>query len=181
MTNIETELDALIAREGGYSNDPQDNGGETMYGITKHVADAFGYVGAMKDMSKEQAKEIYRKRYWIQPGFDKVFALSPAIAMECFDSGVNMGVSTASKFLQRSLNVLNNSGVLFPDMAVDGGIGAMTLCDLSKFLDARKKDGEIVLLRMLNALQSVRYIEIAEGNTSQEKFVYGWQFNRVGM
>jgi len=33
---------------------------------------------------------------------------------------------------------------------------------------------------MLNAQQSVRYIELAEANRSQEDFVYGWQFNRVG-
>ena len=179
MKNIETELDILIGKEGGYTNDPKDNGGETIWGITKAVADAFGYVGSMKDMTKDQAKEIYRKRYWIQPKFDQVFLLSPEIAEELFDTGVNMGVNTAGKFLQRALNVLNANSTVYPDMGVDGSIGAMTLSALGKFLQFRKQDGESVLLRMLNAQQSVKYIEIAENNTVQERFEFGWQSNRV--
>jgi hypothetical protein len=33
---------------------------------------------------------------------------------------------------------------------------------------------------MLNAQQSIRYIELAEGSPSQEAFEFGWQLNRVG-
>ena len=41
---------ALELIEGGYSNDPQDPGGETMYGITARLARAYGYTGAMRDL-----------------------------------------------------------------------------------------------------------------------------------
>jgi lysozyme family protein len=181
MKNIETELDAIISIEGGYVNDPKDSGGETNFGITKFVAESFGYTGKMIDLTKEQAKEIYRKRYWIQPKFDKVFAISPAIAFELFDTGINMGVNTAGRFLQRSLNVLNSNSTLYPDMSLDGVLGDMTLTALTKFLAARKSDGETVLLRMLNALQSVKYIELAESRPKDEAFQFGWQKNRVGM
>jgi hypothetical protein len=56
----------------------------------------------------------------------------------------------------------------------------MTITALKAFLAARGKTGETVLVRMLNAQQSVRYIELAEANASQESFEYGWQLNRVG-
>ncbi|BCG50049.1 N-acetylmuramidase [Ralstonia phage RP13] len=181
MRNIETELDALIGREGGYTNNPNDSGGETIWGITKFVAQSFGYTSQMKDMTRDQAKTIYRQRYWTQPKFDQVFTINPDIAFEMFDTGVNMGTGVASKFLQRALNVLNNKATLFPDMIVDGVIGNMSLNSLRTFLNLRKQDGVTVMLRMLNAQQSVKYIEIAEANVKNEEFEYGWQFNRVTM
>lgn len=181
MKTIEDFLDEVISKEGNYSFDPRDSGGETIWGITKFTADAFGYAGSMKEMSKDQAKEIYRKRYWIQPKFDQVFQINPAIAMEMFDTGVNMGPSTAVKFLQRALNTLNNSGTTYPDMAVDGGLGDMTLSALKKFLDARKQDGVVVMMKMLNAQQTVKYIEIAEASVKNKAFMYGWVKNRVEM
>jgi lysozyme family protein len=179
MKNIETELDLLIGKEGGYTNNPKDSGGETIWGITKAVADAFGYTGSMRDMSKDQAKEIYRKRFWLQPKFFKVFEYSPNIAMELFDTGVNMGTGTAGKALQKALNVLNLNGTYYPDMEVDGMIGAMTLNALKVFLERRKADGEKVLLRMLNAIQGAKYIELAESRPKDEAFIYGWILNRV--
>lgn len=181
MKDIETELDVLIGKEGGYTNDPRDSGGETIWGITKFTADSFGYKGDMKLMTKDQAKEIYRARYWIQPKFDQVYKINPAIAMEMFDTGVNMGSGTAVKFLQRALNVLNNGGTTYPDMAVDGGLGAMTLAALQKFLDTRKQDGVVVMMKMLNAQQAVKYMEISENAAKNEAFMYGWVHNRVEM
>lgn len=181
MKNIDTELEVLIDKEGDYSNDPTDKGGETRWGITEFVARSFGYKDEMKELPKAIAKEIYRGRYWLQPKFDQVYLMNPEIAFELFDTGVNMGVSTASKFLQRSLNTLNIDGTLFPDMTVDGVIGQMTLRSLKLFLDKRGKEGSITLLKMLNSLQTVRYIEISEANKTQEKYVYGWVTNRVEM
>jgi lysozyme family protein len=177
---LQDMLNELVGREGGYVNDPADKGGETNWGITIAVARAFGYTGDMRSMPRDVAVQIYTERYWTQPRFNKVASLSTIVAEELLDTGVNMGTSVAGRFLQRALNVLNQEGKLFPDIAVDGNIGKMTIASLGSFLKARGKDGETVLLRMLNAQQSVRYMDIAEGNASQERFVYGWQLNRVG-
>ncbi|MNV18676.1 putative Peptidoglycan domain protein [compost metagenome] len=38
----------------------------------------------------------------------------------------------------------------------------------------RGKEGEKVLVRVLNIMQGQRYIEICERNPSQEQFFYGW-------
>ncbi len=172
-------IDALIAREGGYVDHPADRGGPTRFGITEQVARAWGYTGDMRDLPRETAEAIYLERYWTGPGFNRVAARSDAIAEELLDTGVNMGPMVASRFLQRALNVLNRGASAYPDVAVDGVIGRMTLYALDRFIAARGPEGLTVLLRMLNAQQSVRYIEIAEARPSQEEFEYGWQRERV--
>lgn len=179
MKNIETELDNVIAKEGGFTDDPADSGGKTIWGITEFVARSFGYKGDMRNMTRDQAKEIYKSQYWLQPKFDKVFIISPKIAGELFDTGVNTGVGTASKMLQRALNALNNGATAYPDMVVDGSIGAITLKALEVYLAHRGAIGETVLLRLLNSLQAVRYVEIAENRPKDERFVFGWISNRV--
>lgn len=173
------KIDALIGREGGYSNHPDDTGGETMWGITAAVARAFGYTGRMRDMPRSTAAEIYRTRFWLQPRFDVVDDVSPKLAEKLFDIGVNSGQSTGVRFMQRALNVLNQNQRAFPDIAVDGGIGAMTMAALKAFLSARGADGHRVLLGMVAAQQSVFYIECAERRVENETFEYGWQLNRA--
>ena len=180
MSQLSTYLDALIEREGGYVDHPNDRGGATNWGITESVARAFGYDGDMRVMPRAVAKAIYTDRYWVQPGFDRVTEVNPAIAEELFDTGVNMGPAVAARFLQRALNALNTQGKTYPDVAVDGQLGRLTIAALRAFLAARK-DGQTVLWKMLNAQQSVRYLEIAEANPSQEAFQFGWQAHRVGL
>jgi lysozyme family protein len=171
----------LINIEQGYSNNAADSGGETNHGITVAVARAYGYTGAMRDLPKETARAIFLQRYWRQPRFDQIEPISAAIAYELFDTGVNMGQAVAAKFLQRALNLLNRRALLFADIAADGAIGAMTIAALRAFLGGRGADGETVILRMLNAQQSVRYMEIAEQRPKDEDFVFGWNLNRVEM
>lgn len=178
-------ITGLIQREGGYSNDPTDAGGETNWGITIKTARRNGYLGPMKDMPREVAANIYRLEFWINPGWADLAAIDHAnaglqlVAEELLDTGVNMGPGTAGKFLQRSLNVLNRQGADWPDLVVDGEAGRATREAVKGLMKARPVDGLAVLNRMLNSLQSVRYIEIAEANPSQERFQFGWQLNRV--
>jgi lysozyme family protein len=179
MDNVDQYIDDLIGREGGYSNNPADTGGETMWGITAATARAYGYTGPMAEMPRETAMQIYRTRYWVQPHFDQLAEVDATLAEKLFDIGVNMGPSTGVQFLQRALNVLNQEGGAFPDVAKDGGLGPMTLAALNAFYAQRGMDGRRVLLGMVAALQSVRYVEIAEKNPSQEAFQYGWQLNRA--
>lgn len=177
--NIDQTIAQLLEREGGYVNNPADRGGETMFGITEPVARAFGYQGPISMLPKTTAAAIYRARYWFQPRFDQVALVDQGVAEELLDTGVNMGTGVAARFLQRALNVLNNGAADYPNLTVDGAIGAMTLYALRAFVARRSLEGRAVLLRMLNAQQSVRYMEIAEANASQEQFEYGWQRARV--
>ncbi|KAF0812808.1 hypothetical protein IGB42_02651 [Andreprevotia sp. IGB-42] len=179
--DINSLIDGLISREGGYANDAADQGGETMWGITIAEARANGYAGAMRDLPRSKAIEIYTRRYWIAPGFSQVAILSMAIAGELFDTGVNCGPATAATMLQRSLNALNQGGADYADIAVDGEIGPATLRALSAYLNKRGQTGVTVMLRALNCLQGARYVELCEKKPSQERFLFGWLANRVGM
>ena len=176
---IDAMIETLIGKEGGYSNHPSDTGGETMWGITVAVARANGYVGPMKDMPRNAAKTIYLRKYYTLPGYADVATHSVKVAEELFDTGVNMGPSIGSMFLQRLLNALNRQGKDYPDLKVDGDIGPATLRSLKAYLAKRSKEGEAVLLKGLNALQGARYISLAEGRAANEDFLHGWLLHRV--
>lgn len=179
-TKVQQYITDLIQREGGYVDHPNDRGGPTIWGITEPVARAFGYAGPMQTMPQSVARQIYLERYWLQPGFAEIEKISAPIADELFDTGVNMGTGVAARYLQRALNVLNLEGKTFPDVSVDGAIGKMTLAALRAFLGHRGRDGHLVLWRLLNSQQGVRYMEIAEARPNQEQFVFGWALHRVG-
>nr|WP_294849728.1 glycosyl hydrolase 108 family protein [uncultured Sphingomonas sp.] len=174
-------IDELIDREGGYVHHPADRGGPTMFGITEAVARAHGYGGAMRALPRAEAAAIYRRLFWLRPRFDQVARRLPRVAAELFDTGVNMGPSVATTFLQRALTALNRNGKDYPDLTPDGRIGALTLAALEAFLAARGlRGGETVLLRALEALQGERYLRLAEKRPANEAFLYGWLANRIG-
>lgn len=112
MSNFDRAFVELLGNEGGYTNNPNDPGGETNWGITVTVARENGYVGAMKDMDQTVAKAIYAKRYWL-PAFD---TLPYPVAFQVFDGVVNSGVDQAVRWLQRAVGV-----------ADDGKLGPLTL------------------------------------------------------
>jgi lysozyme family protein len=177
--NVAAMIETLIGREGKYSNDKNDNGGETMWGITIAVARAYGYAGPMRELPRATAILIYTRRYWLEPQFDKVEAIATGIGEKLFDFGVNCGQSTAAAAMQRCLNVLNQQGSVFPDMAADGRIGTLTLAGLKAFLNQRREEGRKTLLFMIAAQQSNYYVGLAEKRSSQENFEYGWQRQRA--
>lgn len=169
-------IDHIIHIEGGYVDNALDSGGRTKYGITAAVAIGWGYTGDIKDLPRETAFDIYADRYWKPLKGDEIENLSPLIVAEIVDTGINMGVSRAGKFLQRALNVFNNKGEIYPDLEVDGIVGSKTVEALRLYLNVRK---EGVLLKLLNSLQGAFYVELAECREKDETFIYGWFRNRV--
>ena len=176
---FEAEYKKLKQIEGGYTNNPKDSGGETNYGITKAVAVAHGYNGPMAALPASMAKQIYRESYWDSLRLDDIAALSPSVACELFDTGVNMGIGQAGKFFQRVLNALNNEGKHYADIKVDGKVGSGTVAAFKAFYQRRQGLAEVVMLRALNGLQTAFYIELAERRAKDESFVFGWILNRV--
>ena len=136
--------------KGGYVDHPHDKGGPTKWGITEKVARAHGYTGDMRNLTRAQALKIYESDYWSGPRFDQVAEYSALVAAELCDTGVNMGPSVPSKWLQRWLTAFNDGERLYPDISADGVIGPRTLSALRTYLDARGEEGEQVLLRALN-------------------------------
>ncbi|MBC3253522.1 glycoside hydrolase family 108 protein [Serratia fonticola] len=174
-------FNAILGKEGGYVNNPADKGGATRWGITEVVARAHGYSGDMRQLSRETALAILTADYWTGPRFDLIADVSPVIAAEICDTGVNMGPSVPAKWLQRWLSAMNNGGKLYPDLIPDGQIGPRTVSALKSFLLARGKEGEAVLLKALNCSQAARYLELAEQRPANEAFLYGWVKERVAL
>lgn len=167
------------AAEKGYSNHPNDPGGETNHGVTARVARAHGYTGPMRELPFEKATDIAKAEFWDRHRFGDVAAMSNLIAFELFDTGFNMWEGAAGKFLQRALNALNRQGRDYADLNVDGRIGNVTLLALRTFLAKRGKDGETVMLRCLNAQQCADYLRQCGESVGKEDFFYGWVLNRV--
>ena len=142
--DIDILIDALIDREGDFSDHPADRGGATRWGVTEAVARADGYAGAMRDFPRSAAVALYRRTYWVRPAYDRVAERAPSIAAELFDTGVNMGPAVATTFLQRALNALNCGASDYPDVILDGRIGAQTLAALDRFLARRGRSGDRV-------------------------------------
>jgi len=179
--NVLQLIDRVIGIEGGFVDHPNDRGGATRWGITEDVARAYGYTGAMRDLPRPVAQEIYRKRYWLDTGLDRIAVDCPDLATHLFDVAVNMGASVPGAWLQRLLNALNRGGADYPDMVVDSRIGAMTVHALRLFMALRGPDGEGVLIKGIQTLKGTRYIALAEGDRSQETFLYGWLSNRINL
>jgi len=107
----------LLAHEGGYTHHPSDPGGPTNFGITIHDYRKDVKPGAaaadVKAMRRDEAKAIYRAKYWDALRCDEL----PAGVDYCvFDYGVNSGIGRAARVLQRVAGV-----------ADDGRIGPQTL------------------------------------------------------
>jgi len=93
--NFEKAISFVLKWEGGYSNDKDDIGGETKFGISKRSYPDLD----IKNLTIEKAKEIYRKNYWNKLNCDK---LPYPMDLIVFDTGVNMGISTANELLKKS-------------------------------------------------------------------------------
>ena len=179
MMTIDEMIEGVVGREGGYSDHPSDRGGPTRWGVTQVRARADGYTGDMRELPRELAVEIYRKRYVSEPGFDRVAEVSELIAEELIDTGINMGPVVQAVWFQRWLNGFNRKGRDYADLFVDGRIGPLTITALRHFLLIRGEMGETVLHKALNCSQGHRYLEIAEGRQDNEDFLFGWVRTRV--
>ncbi len=126
MQDVRQIAREILAREGGYANDPDDPGGATNHGVTVHTMrrlgldlDGDGDVDArdVRQLSRDQAQEIFLEHYFKRPGLAR---LPEILQASVFDMYVNAGAQ-AVKILQRLLREMG-----WP-VAVDGVIGAETL------------------------------------------------------
>lgn len=173
MNPFKEAFELLMIHEGGYVNNPSDPGGETNWGVTKKTALRWGFTGDMRDFPKCKAEEIYKHLYWEAMKLQEVAKIAPKTAIEAFECGVNMGPTWGIKFIQLSLNALNRDARARL-LKVDGEIGKKTLKELRKLNEI----DTITLVKMQNALQGARYIQITQKNRKLKTFVRGW-FRRV--
>lgn len=119
----------IVAREGGYVNDPDDPGGPTKYGVTIHTMRRLGMdldkdgdvdVQDVKILTIDQAVDIFIKHYFYGP---RINELPDILHDTVFDMQVNAGAH-AVKILQRMCNEIGGTGTR---IVVDGFIGPARL------------------------------------------------------
>ena len=160
---FEKIFDYLLKVEGGYSDDKNDRGGKTTWGITEEEARDFGYKGDMQDLTIDFAKNIYLKKYYLGNKLDKI--VNDRVALSICDWSVNSG-KNGIKNAQIAINQLTNA-----NLDVDGIIGNKTLEAINS-VDSEK------FLQVYHNLQRIYYRSKVETDKTQEDFLTGW-LNRV--
>jgi len=94
---FEAAFQKTLGYEGGYVEDDAGKG-ESNFGINKSANPDVD----VKGLTKDQARALYKKRYWDAIGGDDLAAKNPALATVAFDTAVNMGVSKANQLVAQS-------------------------------------------------------------------------------
>jgi lysozyme family protein len=126
MPDVRQIAEEIVAREGGFVNDPDDPGGATNHGVTIGTLRRLGIdvnrdtridVADVKALTRKQAVDIYLKHYFEGPG---IAALPAVLQASVFDMYVNAG-GNAVKILQRLLTDMG-----YP-CDPDGAVGPQTI------------------------------------------------------
>lgn len=148
-------IEFVLRMEGGYSNDPNDSGGETNFGISKRAYPNLD----IKNLTVDKAKEIYMNDYWNPCHCDE---LASEFAIATFDAAVNEGVKPAIRMLQIAL-----------DVDVDCIIGSNTVT-------ATFKATPRMVLKLF-ALRIQHYYRIIVANPSDRVFDLNWAFRVISL
>lgn len=125
MLSVNQIADRIIAREGGFVDDPDDPGGATQHGVTIGTLRRLGLdlngdgritTSDVRRVTPAVARRIFVTEYFRKPGID---GLPPVLHATVFDMQVNAG-SAAVRILQRL------AGAFGHPTAVDGRIGPQT-------------------------------------------------------
>lgn len=126
MKRVEDIAAEIIAREGGFVNDPDDPGGATNFGVTIHTMRRLGLdltgdgqvtVEDVRRLTRQDAQRIFVEHYFRRPRLDR---LPEAVQASVFDMYVNAGAQ-AVRILQRLLTDMG-----FP-CTPDGVVGPQTI------------------------------------------------------
>jgi lysozyme family protein len=145
---FEAALAFVLEAEGGESNDRNDPGGLTRYGIAQNRHPGVDVAS----LTLEQAKAIYRRDYW-QPIHGD--SLPAGLALALFDACVNVGVGRGVSLLQQALGV-----------QIDGVVGSKTLA-------AALRQCRSGLPKFL-ARRALYYVELAQSNPRFRTYLHGW-------
>lgn len=146
-------ITVLLSLEGGYSDRPSDKGGPTNYGLSQKSYPDLN----MKTLTKDRAIEIYFNDYWIPMNLYVIN--DDELVLRLFCMGVNAGIRTTIKILQRLVGVV-----------ADGFIGSDTARAIREF------DGNVV--DEFIKRQKKFYVTLVQKDESQRPNLLGW-LNRI--
>lgn len=166
MDMFKKGVDFTFRWEGIYSNDKDDPGGPTKYGITLATLQDAGKdlnqdgivdIEDIKQLTLEDSKQIYKERYWDAMGCDQLVEKGDwPMALVAFDTAVNCGVSRTTRWLrevqdkgQTYISLLNFRVIHYlnlinkrPVMAKYKNGWMNRVNDLKKYIDILKTENE---------------------------------------
>lgn len=165
MPSVREIADDILAREGGYVDDPDDPGGATNHGITIGTMQRLGAdidgdgdvdKADVRALTRERAREILIEHYFRRPGIAR---LPVALHASVFDMQVNAG-SRAIRILQELLCEMGEP------VSVDGVIGPQTIAAAERATaSAPDHIGDAYGIARRNY-----YYELADRRASSRKF-----------
>lgn len=159
-------LSYLIEKGEGsaYTDDPDDAGGPTKFGVTqKSYSQFLGFEVTpemMQALTVDDARPFYRNQYWAPLNCSRM--KDPGIAIAVFDCGVLYGLVQTGVMVQQALNL--TGGLL----RTDGVIGDRTL-------DLLNKVSRVTLLVNLERFVLLRIDHLVKTHPRNEKFRAGWE------
>ena len=167
MTALEAAL-ALVAEhefsnlpDGGLTDDPDDPGGITKFGISLRFLQSIAPETTQQDifdMTWERASSILEVEFWQKNRYD---LLPAAVSVKMFDLAVNMGAAQAHRLIQRACRACSDR------VKEDGVLGPVTRASVSSALP-------YVILACLRCEAAGFYRSLASARPSSAKFLEGW-------
>ena len=158
IPTIDSILDEILRREGGYVDHAADRGGCTNLGITRAALATYRRRPVTCDdvraLTREEARQIYWSQYVTSPRLDRI--RDPYVLSLAVDCSVNHGPARVVRWLQEIVGV-----------KVDGKLGPISEMAISSMEPVR-------LYQKLLARRVVFYGEIVNRDRSQATFILGW-------
>ena len=166
MSSILEMAEAIVAREGGFVDDPDDPGGATQYGVSLATLRRLGIdltgdgeitVADVRKVTRKEAAELFLKEYYDRP---RINVLPEMLQASVFDMQVNSG-GNAIRIL---LNLINKMG---HKLKVDGAIGPRTAA-------AARKAAELAPEHLCDAYAIARrnfYYRLGDARVTSRKYV----------
>ncbi|SDD79179.1 holin-associated N-acetylmuramidase [Ruegeria marina] len=165
MQTVRQIAEDIVAREGGFVDDPDDPGGATNHGVTIHTMRRLGLdltgdgvigVADVRALSRAQAIEIFLAHYYERP---RIGEMPAALRPSLFDMYVNAGAQ-AVVILQR---LLRDMGY---EVTVDGAIGSQTL----RAARAAAEPDETALRDSYGVARRNYYFRLADRRSASRKY-----------
>jgi lysozyme family protein len=172
MLSIDDILDDILRREGGrFTDNPNDEGGPTKWGITQNTLSQWigrqATVDEVKAVTPELARRIYTKLYILDPGFGDI--ADDWTRAFCIDMGVLHGPARAVRMIQRAVGV-----------SVDGVFGPVTRAALAAVDPATRKQALLRERMRVCVRTALAEVPASLVRTTDLQFLEGWLDKRVG-
>lgn len=165
MANFMLAYQTVLRNEGLYSNDQNDNGGETVLGISRNNFPSWAgwsIVDATQDKSQlaknatlvSLVQVFYLENFWNPIMGDNI--QEQDVADSIFDFAVNAGIKTSIRLAQSVVGTKD-----------DGIIGTQTVYALNAYSPS-------LFVAQFKLKKIERYCNIVDKNATQLKYLKGW-------